>query len=236
MSFIMTTLKDKDGNPIRDEYGNAVYDSVRLILQGKKTQTRRVRKDTEKLEIRDGKKTVVTYSDRYPNGRIKWQVGRDYAVKPKRSMPAVWYRLRDTAQKLMDENHGAEIELAHDTLYADTTWLEHAKASTSNWINAQHYLELRDFEPLRIRLTNIESQVLRDITWDDCFDEGIKYISSPSRMFWFYDYEINQYRRTSEFTAHESYKTLLEATNGGTSVGWDLPVWKIDFEVMRDAS
>lgn len=57
---------------------------IEKIITGEKTQTRRLVKPGEKLVIRNGWKTVLL-----PSGRIKWQVGRDYAVQNGRGKPCV---------------------------------------------------------------------------------------------------------------------------------------------------
>jgi hypothetical protein len=53
------------------------------VLAGRKTQTRRVVKPGE---VRSHLSNGVLAS-----GRLKWQVGRTYAVQPKMSKPAIWF-------------------------------------------------------------------------------------------------------------------------------------------------
>ena len=58
--------------------------SIEDILTGKKTQTRRLVKDQEWFSP----VTLSVYTDR-AMGRLKWQVGRTYAVQPGRGKPQV---------------------------------------------------------------------------------------------------------------------------------------------------
>lgn len=63
--------------------------STKLILAGKKTMTTRLAKEREELiHLDSGKDAVVSDGG---NGRIKWQVGKTYCVKFKRTGKAIIY-------------------------------------------------------------------------------------------------------------------------------------------------
>jgi hypothetical protein len=74
------------------------FKQIDEIVSGTKTQTRRIVKPGEWLaggpfEV-EGKQfvsPVSIYSGTIPNERLKWQVGRDYAVSPGRGKPGVWW-------------------------------------------------------------------------------------------------------------------------------------------------
>lgn len=70
------------------------------VKTGDKTNTRRIKKDGERLEIHpDGTKTV--YDTR---GRIKWQTGRDYGCWPGRGLHAECrYKLRDLRDEIASD-------------------------------------------------------------------------------------------------------------------------------------
>ena len=70
-----------------DAQGKVIYDPVVDIITGKKTQTRRIIKKGERLEIVDGLPTLY-----HESGRIKWQVGMTRAIKPSRTGNQVFYR------------------------------------------------------------------------------------------------------------------------------------------------
>lgn len=68
-----------------------IFKQVREIIDGQKTQTRRVVKPGERwimdANYQGGPVTVLI-----PGGKIKWQVGRDYAVVAKRGTRGVAYK------------------------------------------------------------------------------------------------------------------------------------------------
>jgi len=64
-----------------------IFRQVNEILHGEKTQTRRIAKDNEIGVVANG--GVFTRST---NGtRLKWRIGRDYAVMPKRGKPCYFH-------------------------------------------------------------------------------------------------------------------------------------------------
>lgn len=58
-----------------------IFKQINEVKYGSKTQTRRIAKNNEQLITVDGVKRIVTT---LKNGktRLKWEVGRDYAIKP----------------------------------------------------------------------------------------------------------------------------------------------------------
>ena len=103
---------------------------VRLIVEGLKTQTRRVVKSGEELRQWDVDTPMVYYVDDgwcghegpgpacYP-GRVKWVVGRTYAVQPGRGKPAV-ARIRITEirrEKLMNISHADAQAEGYEGIY-----------------------------------------------------------------------------------------------------------------------
>jgi hypothetical protein len=219
MSFIMTQL------PVVKELGCSPYDSPRAIITGNKTQTRRISKPDERLVLVDGKRTVYNPpTEKYPNGTMKWQVGRVYSVVPKRSQPTVWYLKTDNLPKL-----------AHDTNCSDDsdyTYLEYANDLVDVHPNTNYkdQLEMLGFRPLKIRITGIELQPLQCVTEQDAIDEGVlsKY-HSISDLYWHY--------RELEFqpiTAIDSYVSLLEKINNANLWDTNPLVWKLTFEVSNE--
>jgi hypothetical protein len=74
--------------------GNMIFRQVNEIINGTKTQTRRVVKpgetfsDLRTLYNAPDARPATVYT---PGDKVKWQVGRTYAVVPKMSKPGVWW-------------------------------------------------------------------------------------------------------------------------------------------------
>jgi len=62
-----------------------------MILNGKKTQTRRLVKEREHAASENGFIDTVYSDNRIGYGKVKWQVGRDYAVQLGRGKPELRY-------------------------------------------------------------------------------------------------------------------------------------------------
>lgn len=71
---------------------------IQMIIEGRKTQTRRVVKPGEWLGVAPRKALTL-------KGHIKWQVGSTYAVQPGRTKPGVWWHphMPATARPEWDE-------------------------------------------------------------------------------------------------------------------------------------
>lgn len=129
-------------------------DSIDAIVSGNKAMTRRI--------VKPGEFAVET---KYPNGvyvprlvigevkkwypvdipdtaRLKWQVGRDYAVSPGRGKPGVWWQ-------------PSVQEWCYQT-------------SMHRRMGAGYC----GYFPLRIRITAIRQERLQDISYDDARAEG----------------------------------------------------------------
>lgn len=72
-----------------------IFRQVDDILSGRKRKTRRVKKNTEtcwRRSLFDNSCLAVAV-----NGRIKWQVGKSYAIVPKRGAAGIGRKIRLTA-------------------------------------------------------------------------------------------------------------------------------------------
>lgn len=142
-----------------------LFRQIDEILLGQKTQTRRVCKPGEdwtwgaavaeqypKLPDHEGRYTLVGVPiDEVPQapiytvttgGRVKWQVGRTYAVQRKRGLAGLWYKAARNGNLIhVDLSDGKPFD-------------------TDNW------------HPLRVRLTAIHREPLHAITDEDAAAEG----------------------------------------------------------------
>ena len=116
------------------------------IILGEKTQTRRPIKPLEKLVMRDGLKTVLTAS-----GRIKIQVGRDYATTYGRGKPCRWW-------------HPERCDLLDYEAYLDILSVE----------NPQLSLAGMGYKKLRRSITDIHVEDARHISFEDSVAEGFE--------------------------------------------------------------
>jgi hypothetical protein len=73
------------------------FKQIGEIADGTKTQTRRIVKDNELLFVTESGVTTVRTVLPSGNTRLKWQVGRDYAVSPGRGKPGAWWHPVDRA-------------------------------------------------------------------------------------------------------------------------------------------
>lgn len=138
-----------------------IFKQIDEILSGQKTQTRRVVKPGEFVYQHGNQNpdgiwaidTVFTLIDNPEKheykDRIKWKVGRTYAVVPKRGKPGVWWSdlyLGSVSHPLVIEKPDA----ATQAYRIETGW-----------------------RPLRIRIVAIRREHLQDITEADAKAEGV---------------------------------------------------------------
>jgi hypothetical protein len=89
-----------------------IFKQISELLSGQKTQTRRVAKGNERLDMLfDGTITKVLAETKKGKLRKKWAVGQDYAITPKMYQPA----LKTHRMKIV----GIRQEYLHDITEAD---------------------------------------------------------------------------------------------------------------------
>ncbi len=125
-------------------------ESIEAILDGRKTMTRRIVKEGE-LEFQEPCR-VETFL-----GRVKWRVGKKYAVCPGRGKPQIWYCPK--CKRLLDMNWYKtgfdNIECNNATCFKKGIYITH-------------------FVPLFIELVSIRKEKLLDITEEDAKKEGFE--------------------------------------------------------------
>ena len=205
-----------------------IFKQVTEIIEGKKTQTRRIVKKNEHLsDYNNTDGCTVFTTSKGGKRRIKWQVGRKYAVVPKRAQPQVYYRYEEDGSLTLA--HTAKME------YFDETLLEWA--TRENKPKRVELIKSYGYKPLSIRLTAIRLERLHDITEADAIAEGIETVermtSSGVEMELYKDYlykDEDKYFKYSD--PIKSYKSLWESINGKGSWDTNPMVWVLEFQVV----
>ncbi|MEL6526015.1 MAG: hypothetical protein AAFQ07_09930 [Chloroflexota bacterium] len=173
---------------------------AQAIADLRKNQTRRPRKKGEQLIIRDDKKTIVT-----AGGRVKHQVGRDYAVPYKYGKPCRWIH-KNTCELMKLEDYEHNLKVHGD-------------------VSAQWAFHQAGFIKMRIRITDIWQEDVRTISHEDaiaeaCGDLAPKYAFLQTWLT-FYDtalanrmlyteYDPNLPAHCPVFLWDEQYDTLFD--------------------------
>lgn len=143
---------------------------ITAIVEGRKTQTRRVCKPGEEIS---GERFdlhgihILSVS----NGRIKWELDRTYAVCPGRGKPGVWWKA--------DGDWLVPDAFNEDRFYGPMIRDDHGR-----WFQRVEY------RPLRIRITAIRRERVTDISEEDAWAEGceavsvlLDYINNPIELY-----------------------------------------------------
>ena len=193
-----------------------IFKQIPEIVNGTKTETRRVKKPGE-LYVYD--EHAYCHFVLTPGGRIKWRVGNDYAVVPKRGHMAVWYKPNSYLDK-----RASDIGFPTNPDYDRDA--EYVLGTEMGWHEGMNTIEqYRDRYPktwkteilctglveLRIKILRIPSESLQAISRADVIAEGISGAGGVG-----------------------DYRNLWDSINKQPGTRWeDNPqVWVIKFEVL----
>jgi hypothetical protein len=128
-----------------------IFKQVKEILEDTKTQTRRIVKPDEDGNFGDVVYQRINKHNEIgrPFLRVKWEVGRTYAVVPGRGQPAVWWR----------NDHWL---IGYKPAWKPAAKKSHDELSAEGW------------QPLRIRITAIRRERLWEINEADAEAEGVE--------------------------------------------------------------
>lgn len=209
---------------------NDKYGLTQAVLEGRKTQTRRMLNPTmffQRLETYEGwSNEDISAWKRSCNRRLDEAQGDtlqqmlDYALSSSR------YKVGEVvavAQKYKDIALDMPVELAAELI------------KQPGWNNKMFVKA--DLMPHRIRITNIRVERLQDISEEDCMEEGIvRFGKEYVRFKKEYCYTCQNYAMTDFYsfsTPREAYAALIDKISGkGT---WENNPWVFvyDFELVK---
>ncbi len=185
---------------------NDKYGLTQAVLEGRKTQTRRIvytqngfvvfgGEDFQLKKLDNGQALLTLCNNRFKTSRYK--IGEEVAI----------------AQRYSDiaDTHGQEL------------------AQLPGWNNKMFVNA--DLMPHRIRITNIRIERLQDISEEDCLKEGIwrdDNVGLEGTTYWYHGLANSSLR-----TAKEAYAALIDKISGkGT---WESNPWVFvyDFELVK---
>ena len=206
-------------------------DMVKAILEGRKTQTRRVVKPQPYFESYYlmelcGESLTIDYNQGDNNPVVKCPYGQTGDV--------LWVRetWRLTQPYGPEEYYfGYKVDCGIK-IQASEKYDFH---SPDVWKPSIHMPK----EACRIflRITNVRVERLQDITREDCIKEGIGYLETDGEKFYqlggsWYDYERKTFNPLSsgKISPSMSFKSLWRSINGEQSWNDNPWVWVIEFE------
>ena len=184
--------------------------AIEDILSGKKTQTRRLVKEGEKLhKLKNSVWTGKMGSKKHPL-RIKWQVGQDVAVQSGRGKARLWYcpKCKGTVLKT-----GSDPDLRD--YYFNEKRRQREMAERGGMSKRHCALCEHSMNSLRIVLTSIRKEKLLDVSEEDAKKEGFKTKGNFVKAF-----------QTINLQAIKKKKIKYLGD-------WNPEVWVLDFEVKK---
>lgn len=203
---------------------NDKYGLTQAVLEGRKTQTRRMLNPTmffQRLETYEGwsNEDISAWKRSY-NRRLDEAQGDtlqqmlDYALSSSRDKVGEVVAM---AQKYKDIALDMPVELAAELI------------KQPGWNNKMFVKS--DLMPHRVRITNIRVERLQDISEEDCMAEGIwrdDNVGLEGTTYWYHGLANSSLR-----TAKEAYAALIDKISGkGT---WESNPWVFvyDFELVK---
>lgn len=199
-----------------------IFRQIDEIISGQKTQTRRIKKEKE-LYLPDLQAVAITnvYGYRaidscgqasYFNGhtdRLKWVVGCDYAVQPKRGRPGVWW---------------LDCSIPKWELPGTTR-----EAVGTPYTVGNEFSKRMGWQPLRIRITSIRQERLQDISEEDALAEGCEAFSDHVAM------PGDGPNGWLTMSARDAYAERWDTINTRAGDRWanNPEVWVISFELVK---
>jgi hypothetical protein len=184
---------------------------ISKILNGTKTETRRLVKDNEFFdELNKAVVRIIIMNEGFEDGfgrikshsaseRVKWRVGKDYAVQLKRGGKGLWF-----------------CSECKDLYDADDIFQGEGCSNALNVKKDGSYMCETELKPLRLKVLDIKKERLLDITESGAKREGF----NSKKDFLNYFYGL--------------YKKKVDKDSIRKRRKWNPFVWKIKFKVEED--
>ena len=189
---------------------NDKYGLTQAVLEGRKTQTRRI--------AYTGNATIIDCG---------------ICVEPKNFGRATLFRGIDEIAHSR-YNIGEEVAVAQaycmlivDRGYSDKEILE--IACSKGWVNKKYVKS--DLMPHRIRITDIRAERLQEISYEDCFAEGVVQQHGEGANGEIYSYI--PYEKPLYSTPREAYAALIDKISGKGTWASNPYVFVYEFELIK---
>lgn len=195
------------------------WELIEKIVRGEKIQTRRPVKSGEVLRQMESPHGGYTPIGVVQNGRMKIAINKDYAVQYGRGKPTVWWQMR----------RRGELPVEHDVMPYEF----YKKMVDKHGDAAVGFLYHYEYKPLRILITDIRREDVRDISHDDAIDGGFTFAPKYSfLMTWcgFYDASMSAKLLETEYDPNSPSHCPLYLRDRPDKL---YQAWAYTFEVVR---
>ena len=206
---------------------NDKYGLTKAVLDGNKTQTRRIinpksyyGQPVSKIDIRInpiGEYQIYFYDDE------GCEFDTDLLV-PKYTVGEV-VAIAQSYKDVVKNRNEAEEVLGYYSVNEELLTMEEMNAGWKNKMFVK-----AEYMPHQIKITNVTIERLQNISNDDCLMEGIKIISEDPNDILFYAYSYDG--KTGFHTPREAFASLIDKISVGT---WERNpfVWVYTFDLIK---
>ena len=196
---------------------------TQAVLEGRKTQTRRIYKTPENayggLEIEGN--NIISFD---ANGNeivttSKYKVGEVVAVA--QSYSSIVNELEDCNNATCAGHYEKNIEKVSEYI----SWMEHPGFNNKMFVCA-------DLMPHRICITNVRVERLQDISDEDCLKEGLEWDGVASQYYVNYQKETGHKMFLGK-TLREAFANLIDKVSGKVTWNSNPYVSVYDFELVK---
>ena len=191
---------------------NDKYGLTQAVLEGRKTQTRRI--------IKVGKEELYRFQDFYYNQTF-------YLLKGEELVKSYFYENPERLPYKADEI--VAIAQAYNDFY-DEGYNPTLFPPGAGWDNKMFVRA--DLMPHQIRITNVRIQRLQDISDEDCLKEGLEWDGVAHQYYVSYKKETGRKTFLGK-TPREAFSHLIDKVSGKGTWESNPYVWVYDFELVK---